>query len=444
MKEHKTQILEIHPEKNTWTPPLTDEYALVESIANDVNVRQADGFVYVFRTKPYIDSVYVRFDGNGKPSLVKRFAFHEGYVWNFSEERFFDGYCVNNKYCAYNGGAIDEIYSYYSEKYPEWNLKRYYTKGIRLLDHIYHCMKQNTAKELLYKAGLDELAAGVYRHRELNLLARSPTEIYDGLSIKVLRSLNCEYGAMMLNNEKYRLYLKELDAKFPDLLKKGLNDAQCRYLLMLIRGDLTVGETGRLFGARKDSLSHAWTAGYADFFLGQFQIEREAHLKKCAMERMICQFGEIDRIYVKYIKSLKRPEDNIWLKRLHFFLLQNRKEYDKAIIRSNRKRIYEWQERNSDYVVRYPQTINDFCREAIYMQNCLLWYVEAYVCNDTTILFMRKRSDVNTPFISIEIHKNVLMQAYHRYNKDCTEKETEWIKEYCLRHGIRTSSIDGE
>ncbi len=57
--------------------------------------------------------------------------------------------------------------------------------------------------------------------------------------------------------------------------------------------------------------------------------------------------------------------------------------------------------------------------------------------NDTTILFMRKADDVNKPFITIEIYDGELMQAYHRFNKDCTKEEAEWIREYCKRHGIK-------
>ncbi len=40
------------------------------------------------------------------------------------------------------------------------------------------------------------------------------------------------------------------------------------------------------------------------------------------------------------------------------------------------------------------------------------------------------------PFITIEIFGNELMQAYHRYNSDCTKEEEDWIKDYCERHGI--------
>ena len=75
------------------------------------------------------------------------------------------------------------------------------------------------------------------------------------------------------------------------------------------------------------------------------------------------------------------------------------------------------------------------------MRNCLLTYVDATIKNDTTILFMRKADDVNTPFITIEIFEGELMQAYHRFNKDCTEEEAEWITEYCRRHGIKTGKF---
>ena len=81
-------------------------------------------------------------------------------------------------------------------------------------------------------------------------------------------------------------------------------------------------------------------------------------------------------------------------------------------------------------------TINDFCREAVYMCNCLLTYVDAYIENDTTILFMRKTDAFNAPFITIEIFENKLMQAYHRFNEDCTLEEAEWIRDYCDRHKI--------
>jgi hypothetical protein len=75
------------------------------------------------------------------------------------------------------------------------------------------------------------------------------------------------------------------------------------------------------------------------------------------------------------------------------------------------------------------------------MHSCLLSFVDALINGDTTILFMRKSDDVNAPFITIEIYDGELMQAYHRFNTDCTPQEADWIREYCDRHGISTEKF---
>lgn len=57
---------------------------------------------------------------------------------------------------------------------------------------------------MLYKSGLDELAQHVHEIDEVNLLSRKPSDIYDVISIRSLRALNCYDGALLLNEEKYR------------------------------------------------------------------------------------------------------------------------------------------------------------------------------------------------------------------------------------------------
>ena len=422
-------LLGLSYKENTWTPPEVDEEKLALLAGEDTNALQSTDYMYIFKTEPYIDSIYIRFDSHRKPRLIRRFTIHEGYTWDLEDEEFFHNYCVNNDTCGYSAAIISQIYTAYCKMHPDWHLKPYYTRGIRLLDHIYSCVKKNNIKEVLYKSGLDELAAGVYELDEVKLLAGKPSDIYGGMSMKVLRSLNCSDGAKLLANRKYRSFLKELNMKFPEIFKNKLNDAQCRYLARLIDGKLTVGETGRLFSSRSEELSKIWCKSFYELFVdGERKQQRKQELCKT--------FADIDPIYGKYMKNLMMPYDEIDLSRLEYFLFVKREEYDKNIRRSNRKRDYDWMERGEDYYIRYPQTINDFCREAVYMGNCLLNYVEAFIKNDTTILFMRKSDDVNKPFITIEIYKNELMQAYHRFNNDCTADEANYIRDYCKRHGI--------
>ncbi len=426
------RILELNSRKRIWEVPCISG----EEVSRALKAHQVPEVEYLhfFTLTPYIDFMYVRTDKDKKPECMKRFTIHEGYTWDWESEEFFHEHCVNSHRCSYQGGDLDEIFEYYSKMHPEWHLQRYLSKGVRILDHIYHCLRQDTAKEMLYKSGLDELAVHIDTLDELNLLSQRPSDLYEGLSMKVLRSVNCTDGADLISKRSRRAFIKELNLKFPDIFKDQLNDAQCRYLKYLIDGDLTVGETGRLFTSRKVHLITIWCKSLFDLFMLK---ERQNHelLEACN------ELKRLDPIYADYIRDVKDFVNDTNIKQLAFYLVHNREKYDRLIRRSNRKREYDWMERGNGYFVRYPQTINDFCREAIYMSNCLLSFVEGMIQNDTTVLFMRKEDDVNKPFITIEIFKGELMQAYHRFNEDCSREEAEWIREYCRRHGISTGKF---
>ena len=362
----------------------------------------------------------------------KRFTFHEGYRWSYEDENIFIERCLKNPRWNYPFDAFDEIYHFYSENYADWKLKRYYTNSMRLLDHAYHCMIRGTAKEMLYKAGLDELAVNIEDLDEINLLARKPSEIYDGVSVRALRAMNCRDGSILLSTAENRAFIKELQMKFPGIFNEALNDAQCRYLNYLIGGKLTVGEAGRLFQTRRLKLMQIWNTSQYKVFQWKEKMNKEA-INDAE------KIGRIDPIYKRYMDKINFndiDEVDQDFQTLRYYLLRQREQYDMQVRRSNRKRNQNWQERDNGYVIRYPQTINDFCREAIYMYNCLLTFVDFYINNETTILFMRKEDDYNTPFITIEIFENELMQAYRRFNQDCSKEEAEWIRSYCDRNGI--------
>ncbi len=437
MNVYKMGILDFdNNRENIWTPPeITNE--LIEScwtgIEHNTHKNIERNYLVIFRSTPYIDTIYVEFNDSisDSPTYIKRFTFHDDYIWSYEDEKEFEDKCLRNLCCEYTYSAISEIYNYYSEHYPDWKLKRCYAKGIRLLDHIYNCMKQGTVKEMLYKAGLDELAVNIQDIDEINLLSRKPSELYDGVSIRTLRALNCKYGSILLSTASNRAFIKELQMKYPDVFEHKLNDVQCQYLSYLIDEKMTVGEVGRLFNTYSDNLAKYWCP--SQFFS---YIEMEKNIEKASKE--LSELKKIDPVYKKYIGKTKFAPvcgDKKFLS-LTRYLIHGRKGYDAAIRRSNRKRNDEWQERNNGYVVRYPQTINDFCREAIYMGNCMLTYIDAYIHNDTTILFLRKTDAVNEPFITMEVYKNELQQAYHRFNKECTPEEISWICNYCYRHGI--------
>lgn len=416
--------------KNTYDlPELSDD--VINDHINAHRTADYEEYLFILKEQPYIDAVYVDLRAQGlTPSVYVRFAFYEGNSWGYEKERLFVDSCLENSRCMCDHGALERIFRFYSEKYPEWKLDRYLTKRIRILDHIYNCFKRNTVKEMLYKAGLDELAFRADQIDEYDLLSTKPSDIYEGISMRALRSLNCPEGALLLKTSHNRHIIRELQLKYPDIFRNALNDSQCKYLSWLMSNDLTVGEMGRLYLARSRALSKMWATTQYDMLIGREKAQAKA-------EEILKEFKKIDPFYSEYLSAyVNADKENPKLNTLRHYLTDKREEYDKAIRRSNRKRDYDWQERNNGYVVRYPQTINDFCREVVYQCNCLLGYLDAVINNDTTILFMRKPDDPNKPFITIEIFNNRLTQAYRRFNNDCTKDEAEWIIEYCKRHGI--------
>lgn len=412
--------------KNTWTPPDLPEEEIYKDIKQLGRLDGTNGFLWVFKSDKYIDSYYISFNGKPHGRDLWRFTIHEGYIWDQEKEEAFAELIVKDPGCIYKPEELDRVYEIYSSRHPEWHLKRYRTHRGRMLDHIYNCIKQNTAKEMLYKAGLDELAVGADNIDELNLLATRPSDLYDGISMRTLRSLNCEDGAELLSEHHYREYIKDLQKAYPDIFRNKLNNAQCRYIKYLIDGEVTVRECGRLYKARESKLFMIWSKTGYEIFLCTEQKE-EVRRKIAA----------IDPIYADYIRDCGENTD---IKMLEYYLLLHREESDKQIRQNIRKSPEDWQEKGTEYVVRYPQTINDFLREAIYMRNCLKTYVEAFLDNETTILFIRKADDVNKPFITMEVFEGRFTQASHRFNEGCTLEEHAWISEYCRRHGIEETN----
>ena len=432
----KINILEMHMPGDKWSPPKLNLQVIADRAAAEFHITEKKSCLYIFQTEPYIDSVYIRFEPGSRRPFCKRFAFREGYIWGYRDEQFFHKNCIKTKSCLVQGAVLDRIYSLYSEAHPEWHLQRHFTAGCRLLDHIYHCMKKNTVKEMLYKSGLDEFAVNIDEMDEINLVSSKPSDLYDGIPIRVLRSMNCEEGAKILSTAERRQFIRELNVKFPDVFDGKLNEAQCCYLSMLISGKLTVGETGRLFRAKKRDYRGLWCRSiYLLKIMGEMRILTFHEFVENFRNMIPCN----DPIYKDYLKKFTPSDDLTEPKRIMYYLTTAKEDYDIRFRQSNRKRPYDWQERTADYVIRYPQTINDFIRESLYMQNCLLTYLEAYVANDTTILFMRKTGDANKPFITIEVQDNILMQAYHRFNHDCSREEANWIVDWCQRHEIDTS-----
>lgn len=265
-------MLEFGFAENKWNPPeLSDKDIKTLLDKTNPQLLNAEYCLIIFQAIPFIDSILV-----SNTRYVARFTFHENYIWSSDNEELFVRACLLNPMCRYTNDYMDEIYEFYSKEHPEWHLNRYNTASLKLLDHIYHCLKKNTAKEMLYKSGLDVLAVNFQYGEHINLLATKPSDLYGGLSMIVLRALNCEEGASLLTHELYYPTIRKLHYSFPDIFKSKLNNAQVAYIRRLIDGNLTINELGRIYNSLANRLSAVWIDTQYDLILHDDKLKKKA------------------------------------------------------------------------------------------------------------------------------------------------------------------------
>ena len=84
--------------------------------------------------------------------------------------------------------------------------------------------------------------------------------------------------------------------------------------------------------------------------------------------------------------------------------------------------IYEMLKINSyeddNYIIRPAKDYDDLLEESCQMSNCVSDYYEKIVYENSNIYFLRKKENINESFITIEVQKNKIVQAYEKYNED--------------------------
>ena len=129
--------------------------------------------------------------------------------------------------------------------------------------------------------------------------------------------------------------------------------------------------------------------------------------------------------YDRYPRYLKTYHD-IAVKNYRFVKNINLNKKFKSIASDFVK--YEYS--NEIYSVVRPQKAEDLSREGSVLNHCVASYVERVVEKSTTIMFLRKNSDITTPFVTLEIQKNKVRQSSGKNNSRVGIEESKFLKDY--------------
>lgn len=112
-------------------------------------------------------------------------------------------------------------------------------------------------------------------------------------------------------------------------------------------------------------------------------------------------------------------------------------------IEKSRKRAEKLKAEGAEYrhgrlMVRVPRDSNEIIAEGAKLSHCVGWYADRHAKSETTILFIRKRSDPDTPFFTLEMDmKNLsVKQCYGYKNRQSYRDNLEvgQLLEHYLRH----------
>lgn len=376
------------------------------------------GFVRKENNKdPFID-LYV-WDCLQYPEHFMRFVIREGYRLSETDLDMFLHY-TKDKDLHSNMDNELQMYLKMFDYYPQWHLKLRCERLIgEDLERIYYMSHRSGCREILYKAGLNQIADNISKIPGYNIIGSTPVEIIGhDVSLRLLRILNEPRFIYKLYSEEtidecvfvYKMFASYIGRELPSFI-------QWEYLTELYRHD------GILWGIKFDrkiyrQLYNAQSRRslllyerffelrqiLADMYKGHIPTLYNLELDIASMENIL-RFKSNERILNPQVKSRK----------LH------QKEYE----------FY-----SDKYTVTMPKDCMDIFKESMIQSNCLLEYIYEHAAGTTTILFVRRISEPEKSYVTMEIKANgKISQVFGRFNNLPDKSVYEFIEEYALKRG---------
>lgn len=96
-----------------------------------------------------------------------------------------------------------------------------------------------------------------------------------------------------------------------------------------------------------------------------------------------------------------------------------------------------------EYFIIDAFNANEISEEGSNNSNCVASYAKSVADGKTNILFLRKKSDIDKSWVTVEVNKNTLVQAYGTFDADLTELQQQLLYTWCSSRGISYKSNIG-
>lgn len=99
-------------------------------------------------------------------------------------------------------------------------------------------------------------------------------------------------------------------------------------------------------------------------------------------------------------------------------------------IKKRNKRLESLTFEFGDLIIRPPSTFDEIIKEGKVLEHCVGGYADRHTGGSKTIMFIRKSSSPNTPFYTVELSGNKVVQVRGRKNKAPTQQVKEFMDEF--------------
>ena len=383
-------------------------------------------FPFVRKTgegEPYVE-IYT-WDKMLHPDLYTRFIIREGYRMPEEEEEAFLCYTESNPRA--DDGRTEYLNEQIPKLFPQWNYRRYEDFQLETgMQHMYFASHRSGCREILYKAGLANIAFQLDSLPEYNAIGSTPEKIVGHeIPIRMLRMLDQTEAIRILfdvdETERciaaYRMYSGYIGNRAPSL-------GQWKYLEALA---FEKGGLGR---------KSFWRTLYW-YLEGDYTTSR--------LEKYREYFRYIDALPEYRRMKLPRPDEILGA----IEMLDTIQEYsqDKSGLNDMfkaRKRTTDLEYFSDRYSVIMPESTAEFCREAVIQRNCLMEYIEDHAAGKTTILFIRKTNSRRQPFVTMEIDESdhSIVQVYARFNELPKPEVYRFLEEYARKKWLKMNPVE--
>lgn len=142
-------------------------------------------------------------------------------------------------------------------------------------------------------------------------------------------------------------------------------------------------------------------------------------------------FGKVKEKYPENIPAVHQ------IYSYHVRMRKQKVDEAKFAEQTNRLKAYEW--RNSEYVIRCPESKDEIIDESIQQANCLAGYIQSFTDGKSNLFFLRKLKNPEKSLVTIEIRDGRLTQAYRARNKPISYEERAVVHKWCEAMGFSYS-----